>query len=651
MSFSPDHSPSSPLEVRVAMDTNPGLKRQQNQDAIGHSIPTDPEQLDNLGRIFVLADGVGGLSGGDLASQYAVSTIVATYYAHTEGDPGNCLARAIAEANNVIYDEWHGQDSPQTMATTVVVAVVRGDDLYIGSVGDSPAYLLRGGTVRQLTRDHTLENQKRDEGTPLEDGDPSGRKLVRALGSQASVKVDIISGKVRAGDHVVLCSDGLTRYVTPDEIEQVVTTSALDNTVTELITMANDRGGADNVSVIVLRLHDDDLTAQVGNIADPMAEWGVPRRTTDRHAKPEPELLAASYAGTASEAEPDDMSPARRRQLARASSAAVLRKLAEGPFGDVWQLLRGNVVVTGVGMAIALIIFILIMIAVSNTGDPDSASLLPSSTFTPAVELTRTMTVMQTATAQEFAIQTEAALQDFQAATLAAQAILSLTPPTPVPTHGPQMAEATWFKVVSEEPLPAYQTASVDGEPATPLEPESNYRVTMVNRAPAQGPWYQVIDNLGQESRWVNGPSLHASIVAVDTSGNPLPDDQQPPDIAPPDPNRPTPTPQNTATPYPTSTGTPGTPIVPPATATPTMTPTIGYGADSFPLNSTVLVLADLDLCSTPSVTSCDSGQAFKDEEAQVLAGPVASGEHWWWQVDFGGERIGWVAQVLIAAQ
>ena len=105
-------TPTTSLVVSVAMDTHIGRKRQQNQDAIGHLVPTDPVVLDELGQIFVLADGVGGLKGGDLASQYAVSTIIASYYEQPEGDPSDRLARAIAEANNVIHDEGQSQETP-----------------------------------------------------------------------------------------------------------------------------------------------------------------------------------------------------------------------------------------------------------------------------------------------------------------------------------------------------------------------------------------------------------------------------------------------------------------------------------------------------------------------------------------------------------
>ena len=164
--------PSLMPVVVVAMDTDIGRRRKQNQDAIGHMVPPDPDVLARLGQIFVLADGVGGLSGGDLASQYAVSTIISSYYDQEEGDPAERLARAIAEANNLIYAEGQGQETPSIMATTVVTAVLRGRELVIGSVGDSPAYLMRDARARKLTLDHTVESMQREAGTPLPEPEP-----------------------------------------------------------------------------------------------------------------------------------------------------------------------------------------------------------------------------------------------------------------------------------------------------------------------------------------------------------------------------------------------------------------------------------------------------------------------------------------------
>ena len=160
-----DQMPSLLLDVSVAMDTDPGRKRKGNQDAIGQMVPTDPEVLARLGQIFVLADGVGGLSGGDLAAQYAVSTIIGSYYEQEEGDPPDRLARhRRGEPRDLRRGQ--DQDTPRTIATTVVAAVIRGRELIVGSVETAASSC--GTPARKLTMDTPLRHAA--GGDPLDDG-------------------------------------------------------------------------------------------------------------------------------------------------------------------------------------------------------------------------------------------------------------------------------------------------------------------------------------------------------------------------------------------------------------------------------------------------------------------------------------------------
>jgi len=622
-------SPSPALDISMAMDTDVGRKREQNQDAIGHHSPTEPEIQAALGHIYVLADGVGGLAGGDLASQYAVSTIISSYYDEQQesDDPQERLAHAMAEANTLIHAEGQGQTG---MATTVVVAVLRGRELIVGSVGDSPAFLVRDGEARKLTLDHTLAEERREAGEPLPEGDPDGRKLVRALGRTAAVKVDIISGRVRGGDYVVLCSDGLTRYVGPEEIERAVSRRAPDRAVQRLIALANERGGADNVSVIVLRLSDErEVTAALPPIRDPMEDWGRPRR-----------MARAKGPSGAEEAE--------------AAPTLALPAALGGPLRDLWRLVRGNTLLTLAGLAALLVVFLVIMLLVAGSGGPEEqAARAPSATSLPAAALTATARSAAFATAQIVGVQTTDALQAAEAAT---QAFLTLTPPTPIPTGGPQMVEGAWFKVREGDAIPTFEEAAFDAPAASALEPGENYRVSSAVHGVEGGPWYQVVDNQGVEMRWVTGPSLHARVVAVDTAGLPLPTEQQPFDAPPPDelPTA-TPTPAESPTPTATVSGTPPTPTPPTPSATPrptrtaTAAPQVPYGAESWTPGTRVTANDDLKLCRTPDVSACEEGAAVvSGEEGVIVSGPVGSGEHWWWEVELQDGRAGWIAQVLL---
>ncbi len=605
-------SPTPSLVVSVAMETHIGRQRQQNQDAIGHLVPPDPAVLDELGEIFVLADGVGGLKGGDLASQYALSTIISSYYDQPEGSPADRLARAIAEANNVIYDEGQAQET--TMATTIVAAVIHDRELVIGSVGDSPAYLIREGRPRKLTLDHTMAALNE---TPPED-ESSGRKLVRALGVAASVKVDIITGRVREGDCVVLCSDGLTRYVLPEEIEHTITDLPVENAAKALIEMANERGGADNISVIVLRLADEEV-AQLPALDDPMLGWGRPRRTERTRVQTPTARVGSRIKPPDQKAEPVD-----------------------NPLRDLWLFLRGNTVLTAAGMTVLLVIFVIIMLVIASSGGGDKSS--ENAAATESVQRTATAVLVSEITAEAAAAQTADAIQ---AATAAQAARLTLTPPTPVPTSGPQMPEGVWFRVLDGDPIPAF--SEVNGPGATALEAGATYRVMAVDHDAKNGPWYRVVDNLGQETRWVDGPSLHQRIVVIDASGNPLPPEQQPLDVPPPD-NLPRTTATAQVTPAP-FTGTPATPGTPPTnllTPSATARPSIPYGEESWIAGSRVTTKDALDLCRVPDITACDMGSVTAGETGTVLEGPVPAGDHWWWKVEFEDGRTGWIAQVLL---
>jgi protein phosphatase len=607
------------------MDTDPGRKRKQNQDAIGQLIPTDSEVLARLGQLFVLADGVGGLYGGDLASQYAVSTVLSSYYEQEEGDPPERLARAIAEANNVIYAEGQGQDVPTTMATTVVAAIIRGRDLIIGSVGDSPAYLMRDANARKLTLDHTLEEMQREAGVPIDPGNPMGRKLVRALGSQPSVKVDIISGLVRAGDHIVLCSDGLTRYLNAQEIEGVIAVTPPQRAVKSLIELANERGGADNISVIVLRLAEDE------NVTYTAVESSLPGQVDEDLTIPaDPIIPSANTPVLPSEDEPAPVPMLRRRRAPR----------GENPITDLWRLFRGRTILTAISMGVILILFVIILLIVINTGDKEGEHLSsPIQSSTPDPAITVTAIAQLTSTVQMAAIQTSNAVEATLAAEQATSAALTLTP---APPSGPQMENRSWFRVLPGDDIPTFEDPDINAAESMPLSADTNYLVQTVNTEHNNGPWYYVVDNMGAEpERWVNGPSLHQRIVVIDESGNPLPN--QPPDLAP---GSASPTPEPTRTSAPTQDGIPsGDPLTP----TPTETPDILYGVEIWTVGSTVTTKDNLDLCSIPSITDCDSlYRAAAGESTRIIGGPTGSEGHWWWQVDFGDGRVGWIAQVLL---
>lgn len=630
-------TPSLLLDVSVAMDTDPGRRRKGNQDAIGQMVPSDPDARTRLGQLFVLADGVGGLSGGDLAAQYAVSTIISSYYEQETGDPQERLARAIAEANQVIYAEGQDQETPRTIATTVVAAVIRGRELIVGNVGDSPAFLMRDASARKLTVDHTVETMRREAGLPVDENDPAGRKLARVLGSVPTIKVDIVSGPVRDGDCIVLCSDGLTRYLTPEEIEQTVATLAPARAVKALVQAANERGGADNISVIVLRLSSGSGPVDVAGASPDL--WDAPADPGQPHVEAALSTMPERAGGNGTSAA---RARRRERELRRQRGGPE-----DNPLVELWNLLRGNTMSTLAALVVLLVVFMMIMLLVNNLGGDDEPRvvIVPGGTEDAASASgseqhpTTTAQLSNAATAQAQAMLTTDALQVEEANLAATAAALTLTP---APPSGPQMVKDMWFRVLDGDPIPAFADASIDAEAATALDVGEAYLVQEVDAEAPNGPWYWVVDNLGAELRWVNGPSLHQRIVAVSSSGDPLPADQQPADISPRDAGT---TPE--ALPLP-SVGGPEAAEGTPTPIGPTPTAAIPYAAELWESGTPVVVKEDLALRDIPSLLGMEVTTAVTGEAGTIMQGPSAADGHWWWQVRFDDERIGWVAQPLL---
>jgi serine/threonine protein phosphatase PrpC/formylglycine-generating enzyme required for sulfatase activity len=245
------------LEIESAIKTDPGRVRAQNQDYVGYFVPQGVAQMSHSGRLYVLADGIGGAASGEIASRYAVQRVLHDYYDPRDGrDPAARLKGAIRAANAEIYQ--HARNAgPSQMGTTLVAAVARGDQLIVANVGDSRAYLVCGKSIRQITEDHSLTQELVRQGAiGVEDipGHDRRNVVVRSLGIEPTVEIDLFQERLQPGDVVLLCSDGLTRYYPDaDELRDVLTSQPLAQAAEALIRTANERGGKDNISVVVLR--------------------------------------------------------------------------------------------------------------------------------------------------------------------------------------------------------------------------------------------------------------------------------------------------------------------------------------------------------------------------------------------------------------
>jgi protein phosphatase len=221
--------------------------------------------------LFALSDGMGGEAHGEIASALAIDTVVnhfqdaetnpaAPVFGETKAgwnDTTKRLFSAVYLANKKIFESAEEHPEQKGMGATLTVACIEGERLSIAHVGDSRAYLLRGGNLQQLTSDHSLvaEQVRRGIITPAEAERSSMQSvLLRALGSQAKIEIDAEEQPLFPGDLLLLCSDGLTRMVAEPEIVRVLKSEEpLEHLADALIALANKKGGADNITVIVAR--------------------------------------------------------------------------------------------------------------------------------------------------------------------------------------------------------------------------------------------------------------------------------------------------------------------------------------------------------------------------------------------------------------
>jgi PPM family protein phosphatase len=233
------------MAVAVGSCTSPGRVRATNQDCFGYF--ETAETTLTKGRLFILADGMGGEAAGDVASRLAVDVIARAYFEPPLEEPATALERSVMVANQAIHAQAAAAADLRGMGTTCTALVLRGSRAWIAHVGDSRAYRLRDGRLERLTSDHSLADR----------GPAYAHILTRALGVQPAVEVDVIpvSTAVRAGDVFLLCSDGLWGQVGDADIAAILAADRdLQVASQRMVDMANTRGGPDNISVIVARV-------------------------------------------------------------------------------------------------------------------------------------------------------------------------------------------------------------------------------------------------------------------------------------------------------------------------------------------------------------------------------------------------------------
>ena len=297
------------IRVEVFGKTDLGRTRDHNEDRFlvadltrkAASLQPDVRQhtIGPRGTLLVVADGMGGAAAGELASEMATDTIyghlMKTWNAEEEITPQRFayrLKEAVEAANANIHAHAKAHPEVRGMGTTTTAAGVLNDHLYLTQVGDSRAYLIRGGQAHQITKDQSLMQRLVEAGELTEEEAAQSERrniILQALGPDPKVKVDLTYQEVRRGDVLVLCSDGLSGQVKKDEIAKIVSqTPDLSAACDKLIALANERGGPDNITVVVARFDGDGLRFSGSGTKDDVGHQVYPLIDTETSTEPVP---------------------------------------------------------------------------------------------------------------------------------------------------------------------------------------------------------------------------------------------------------------------------------------------------------------------------------------------------------------------------
>ncbi len=243
--------------------TDVGKRRSMNQDDF-----IIRKYADDV-LVAVVCDGMGGANGGNVASRLAVETFVAevdayehahpSFFGETQEDIVDCLSAAVTAANRAVYKRANNDPSLAGMGTTLVACILSGEKGYVVNVGDSRLYMIEDGDIEQVTHDHSQVQDMIDFGTitPEDAKHHMLRNIItRAVGTWKTVDADLFVCEMKTGTYAVLCSDGLTNHVEPEEICEIVgrsrTGEEMEHACEALIDCANSRGGTDNITAVVL---------------------------------------------------------------------------------------------------------------------------------------------------------------------------------------------------------------------------------------------------------------------------------------------------------------------------------------------------------------------------------------------------------------
>jgi protein phosphatase len=245
------------LTLTLAAKTDLGRVREHNEDKFDFHMPTETAVLAARGAVFMVCDGMGGHAAGQIASEIAAKTFLDVYYRHPADDPAQAAYAGVAGANRLVLDVARMAPTRSGMGTTLTALALVQDRAIVAHVGDSRLYRLREGALDRLTDDHTwVEDAVRNGILTADEAavHPRRNVLTRAIGIDAALEIDVASHAIEPGDLFLLCTDGLTGHVGEAMIAETLAGYDPAVAATRLISLALGGGGADNVTVLIVRV-------------------------------------------------------------------------------------------------------------------------------------------------------------------------------------------------------------------------------------------------------------------------------------------------------------------------------------------------------------------------------------------------------------
>lgn len=238
--------------------TDTGVLREMNQDYFFASdVP-----VGNLPNLYIVADGMGGHRAGEYASRYTIERVVASVSRSPGAEPIIVLKDAIRKANELLIREAAEDTDKKGMGTTLVIATIYGDHMYVANIGDSRLYIVNSG-ITQITKDHSLVEEmvrigEMDESQAWEH--PDKNIITRAIGATPEVEADFFEVDLTPEDTILMCSDGLTNMIRDEDIMEIINSEkTVETQVRTLIETANSNGGKDNITVVMIKPFCDEV--------------------------------------------------------------------------------------------------------------------------------------------------------------------------------------------------------------------------------------------------------------------------------------------------------------------------------------------------------------------------------------------------------